>query len=313
MLLMDVAIVNLKSEIRNPKSSGAISVVILGLTTLLGMWAFVYPFFIPPAAAGEAQAHASDAPLIFLLVMALSLAAIVADLETRAMDSKTVALLGVLVATNSLLRPLQGPGGFSVFLVLPMLCGYVFGGRFGFLMGSMSVLVSALFTGGVGPWMPFQMLTIGWVGLLSAALPQKIMSSIWGGRAEKWVLAGWGVVMGLMLGAVLNLWFWPYISQNADLPASQLWQPGAGLVEALQRYGAFYLATSLPFDIWRAAGNALFLLVLGPPVLRLLRRYRQRFFFIELDRFNHKGHKETKNTKISGSANAGGKNVELKL
>jgi energy-coupling factor transport system substrate-specific component len=263
----------------NKRASSALSALILALTTLLGAWAFLYPFFIPPDSAREAQAHSSDAPLIFLLVMALSLAAIIADLETRAMDSKTVALLGVLVATNSLLRPLQGPGGFSVFLVLPILCGYVFGGRFGFLMGSLSVLVSALFTGGVGPWMPFQMLAIGWVGLLSAALPRRVMSSIWGGKAEKWLLAGWGALVGLLLGAMLNLWFWPYISQTADLPAVQLWQPGAGLVEALQRYGAFYLATSLPFDIWRSAGNALFLLVLGPPVLRLLRRYKQRFFF----------------------------------
>ncbi len=273
-------VTNPKSKIQNPKSSNAISAVILALTTLLGVWVFIYPFFIPPAPGSEAQAHSSDAPLLFLLVMALSLAAIVADMETLAMDSKTVALLGVLVATNALLRPLQGPGGFSVFLVLPMLCGYVFGGRFGFLLGSLSVLVSALFTGGVGPWMPFQMLAVGWIGLLSAALPQKIISNIWGGKAEKWLLAGWGVTVGgLLFGAVLNLWFWPYISQTADLPSSQLWQPGAGLAEALQRYLSFYLATSLPFDLWRSAGNALFLLTLGPPVLRLLRRYKQRFFF----------------------------------
>lgn len=279
---MDTEIVAPKSNIQRRKSSAAVSGVILALTTALGVWAFLYPFFIPPEGTGEGQAHSSDAPLIFLLVMALSLAAIVADLETRAMDSKTVALMGVLVATNSLLRPIQGPGGFSVFLVLPMLCGYVFGGQFGFLMGSLSVLVSALFTGGVGPWMPFQMLAIGWVGLLSAALPQRIMSSLWGGRAERWLLAGWGVIIGLLLGAVLNLWFWPYITQTADLPESQIWQPGAGLGDALGRYIAFYVATSLPFDIWRSAGNALFLLVLGPPVLRLLRRYRQRFFFTEL-------------------------------
>ena len=276
---MATATVNPKTKAAGRGASKVLSAAILTLTTLLGVWVFIYPFFIPPAAAGEAQAHSSDAPLIFLLVMALSLAAIIADLETRAMDSKTVALLGVLVATNSLLRPLQGPGGFSAFLVLPILCGYVFGGRFGFMMGSLSVLVSALFTGGVGPWMPFQMLAIGWIGMLSAILPHDFMSTRWRGNAEKWLLAGWGAVMGLALGAVLNLWFWPYITQNADLPASQLWEPGAGLVEALQRYGAFYLATSLPFDIWRAAGNALFLLALGPPVLRLLRRYKQRFFF----------------------------------
>src|SRR5436189_3041026 len=185
-----------------------LSGLILALTTLLGVWAFLYPFFVPPGPAEEGGSHAADAPLLFLLVTGLSLLSIVADLGTRAIDSKTVALLGVMVATNSLLRPLQGPGGFSGFLILPILCGYVFGGLFGFLLGSLSVVVSAIFTGGVGPWMPFQMLAVGWVGLWSAALPHRLMLRIGHGRAEKWLLAAWGAVIGLVFGAVLNLWFW---------------------------------------------------------------------------------------------------------
>jgi energy-coupling factor transport system substrate-specific component len=257
-------------------------VLILGLATLLGIWAFLYPFFVPPAGGenGESAAHAGDSPLIFLLVMGLCLTAIVADLEMRAMDSKTVALLGVLVATTSLLRPLQGPGGFSGFQILPMLCGYVFGGVFGFLLGALSVLVSALFTGGVGPWMPFQMLAVGWVGLMSSALPSSALSRILGGRAERFLLAAWGALMGLVFGAIMNLWSWPFIvAGTTALPDGQVWQPGAGFVEALQRYSAFYLATSLPWDIWMSAGNFLLILFLGPPVLRLLRRFKQRFFF----------------------------------
>jgi energy-coupling factor transport system substrate-specific component len=265
--------------IRRGNASNALSGVILVLTSLLGVWAFLYPFFVPPSATEEAGSHAADAPLIFLLVIGLSLLAIVADLETRSIDSKTVALLGVLVATNSLLRPLQGPGGFSAFLILPILCGYVFGGMFGFLLGSLSVVVSAIFTGGVGPWMPFQMLALGWVGLWSAALPRRLMSRIAHGKAEKWLLAAWGAVIGLVFGAVLNLWFWPYVAPGGSLPPDQIWRPGAGLLEAAQRYGAFYLATSLWWDVWRGAGNALMLLFLGPPVLRLLRRFKQRFFF----------------------------------
>jgi energy-coupling factor transport system substrate-specific component len=253
--------------------------MILALTSLLGVWAFLYPFFVPPGPAGEGGSHAADAPLVFLLVTGLSLLSIVADLETRAIDSKTVALLGVMVAMNSLLRPLQGPGGFSAFLILPILCGYVFGGLFGFLLGSLSVVVSAIITGGVGPWMPFQMLAVGWVGLWSAALPRNLMSGLWRGRAEKWLLAAWGGVIGLVFGAVLNLWFWPYIAPGAGLPPDQAWRPGAGLAEGFQRYGAFYLATSLWWDVGRGVGNALLLFSLGPPVLRLLRRFKQRFFF----------------------------------
>ncbi|MEO8285802.1 MAG: ECF transporter S component [Chloroflexota bacterium] len=269
----------LAAAIHNPKS--ILSAIILGLTTLLGVWAFVYPFFVPPTTGdGASGSHAADAPLIFLLVMGLCLTAIVADLETRSIDSKMVALLGVLVATNSLLRPLQGPGGFSAFQVLPILCGYAFGGMFGFLLGTLSVLVSALFTGGVGPWMPFQMLAVGWVGLLSSGLPKRFMSSLWGGKAEKWLLAAWGALMGMVFGAIMNLWSWPYIAATTSgLPEGQVWQPGAGFIDALQRYAAFYLATSLPWDIWMSLGNVLLLLFLGPPILRLLRRFHQRFFF----------------------------------
>src|SRR5436190_1042179 len=91
--------------------SRTLSAVILALTSLLGVWAFLYPFFVPPSPSGEGGSHAADAPLVFLLVTGLSLLSIVADLETRAIDSKTVALLGVMVAMNSLLRPLQGRAG----------------------------------------------------------------------------------------------------------------------------------------------------------------------------------------------------------
>lgn len=262
------------------KVSTALSGAILALTTLLGIWAFLYPFFIPPSGGGEQSSHAADAPLIFLLVMGLCLAAIVADLATRTLDSKTVALLGVLVATNSLLRPLQGPGGFSAFLILPILCGYVFGGLFGFLLGALSVLVSALFTGGVGPWLPFQMLAVGWVGLSSSALPATFMSGLWHKRGERWLLAAWGIIIGLLFGAVMNLWFWPYLAVQSGYPSGQVWQPGAGLLDAIQRYAAFYLATSLAWDFWRSIGDALLIIFLAPPILRVLRRYKQRFFFV---------------------------------
>jgi energy-coupling factor transport system substrate-specific component len=151
---------------------------------------------------------------------------------------------------------------------------------FGFLLGSLSVLVSALITGGVGPWMPFQMLVIGWIGMASAALPRNRLQKLWRGKAEKWLLAAWGALLGLLFGAVMNLTFWPFLIAGATaLPEGQTWQPGAGLGEALARYLAFYLATSLPWDIWLSIGNILFILFIGPPILRLLRRFKQRFFF----------------------------------
>ena len=36
----------------------------------------------------------------------------------------------------------------------------------------LAIAVSAFLTGGIGPWLPFQMLGAGWVGLFAGWLPQ---------------------------------------------------------------------------------------------------------------------------------------------
>jgi hypothetical protein len=57
------------------------------------------------------------------------------------------------------------------------------------------------------------------------------------------------------------------------------WQPGVSLAETLKRYAVFYTFTSLWWDLVRGIGNLVLLLVFAAPVLRLLRRFQQRFFF----------------------------------
>ncbi|RME82493.1 MAG: ECF transporter S component, partial [Caldilineae bacterium] len=57
------------------------------------------------------------------------------------------------------------------------------------------------------------------------------------------------------------------------------WQPGTGPGETVRRYLLFYLTTSFIWDIWRGLGNAGLILFFGAPVLRLLRRYEERFHF----------------------------------
>ncbi len=37
-------------------------------------------------------------------------------------------------------------------------------------MGVYTIVVSALITGGVGPWLPYQMLVTGWVGMSAGGL-----------------------------------------------------------------------------------------------------------------------------------------------
>ena len=118
------------------------------------------------------------------------------------------------------------------------------------------------------------MFAAGWVGAAAGLLPRSSANS----RAELVLLAGVGFLLGFAYGAVMNLWFWPFVFRPEQ--AAQYWQPGVGPTETFRRYALFYLTTSLAWDVWRGIGNAVLILLFGAPLLRLLRRYEQRFRFV---------------------------------
>ncbi len=250
---------------------------IVGWASLAGAAGFLYPFVLPAwTGGGEAAAHAGDAPLVFAVITGLCLIAIGVALDgqgrARRSPAKTVALLGVLVAINATLRLVPTFLGASPIFMLIMLAGSVFGPVFGFHMGALTLLVSAFITGGVGPWLPYQMLGAGWMGMSAGWLPRC--------RSPRWrlfVLAVFGAGWGFLYGAILNLWSWPFAAPGATEPVGLYWTPGLSLGETLRRYAAFYLATSLVYDLFRAIGNAGLVLALGGPLLRVLERSRLRF------------------------------------
>jgi energy-coupling factor transport system substrate-specific component len=250
--------------------------VALALASLLGLVAYLYPFWLPAAEpAAETAAHAADAPLLLLALGVL--VAVALSAEARAAPgrsaSKLVALLGVLVAVNSALRLLPVVGGASPIFLLILLVGYAYGATYGFLMGSLSLFVSALVTGGVGPWLPYQMLGAGWMGMAAGWLPDLRRRP----AVELATLAALGAAWGLLYGALLNLWFWPFLSVEGLGRA-----PGEAMSGAIARYGAFYILTSFWYDLFRSVATAALVLVLGRPLLRVLRRYRRRFAWIEV-------------------------------
>jgi energy-coupling factor transport system substrate-specific component len=251
-----------------------LNAAILAVASLIGLGSFFYPFFVPQQAESvQGMAHAQDAPLIFALLVILCLGAVLSSLSGGLMNAKLVAVLGVLTAANAVLRGVPGPAGFTIVFVLPILCGYAYGATFGFLLGVFSLAVSAFLGFGVGPWLPYQMFSAGWVGLLSGWLPRLGRRP----RAEVIILAFWGSLLGFAFGVLMNVWFWPYVVAPGG--SEMYWQPGLDLVETLKRYSVFYAFTSLWWDLGRAAGNFVLLLLFAAPVLRLLRRFQQRFYF----------------------------------
>lgn len=251
-----------------------LSAGVLAIASLMGLASFVYPFLVPQQGSGSgALAHSQDAPLVFVVLVLLCLGAVLSSLSAGLLNAKLIAVLGILTAVNAVLRGVPGPAGFTLVFILPILCGYVYGPTFGFLLGVFSLAVSAFLGFGVGPWLPYQMFSAGWVGLVSGWLPRLARRP----KVEALLLAVWGLVLGFGFGVLMNIWFWPFIFTPGQ--SQMYWQPGLDLMETVKRYVVFYTVTSLWWDLIRAGGNFVLLLLFAAPILRLLRRFQQRFFF----------------------------------
>jgi energy-coupling factor transport system substrate-specific component len=248
------------------------SALALGVASTIGVLAFGWPLLHSASASSANTAHSVDAPWVFVIVVPVLLAVVLAELTEGGMDAKAIALLGVLTACGAALRPLGGgvTGASPVFfLLLP--AGRALGRGFGFTLGALTLFASALLTSGVGPWLPFQMLAAAWIGFFAGCLPPTR------GRTEILLLAAYGALAGLLYGAVMDLWFWPF--ETTGLAARIAYSPAAGLVTDLHHFWAFYLATSLGFDVPRAVANLLLVLIAGRAVLLALRRAARRAAF----------------------------------
>jgi energy-coupling factor transport system substrate-specific component len=240
-------------------------VAVYVLVALVGAAAFLYPFWLP-AEALPSEAHAGDAPLVAALVGALVVTAVAVEVRRGTMTGATVAVLGVLSAVAALLRLLDLPGGGNGIFFIVVLAGAAFGPRFGLLLGLCGMAVGAVATGGIGPWLPFQMLALAWMGA-GAGLVGRATGRLPAG-AEVAVLAAYSWAWGFLYGAVMNLWFWPFVRDGGALS----WEPGLSLAETLDRYHAFYVATSFGWDAAGALANAVLVAATGRAVLRTLRR-----------------------------------------
>jgi energy-coupling factor transport system substrate-specific component len=245
--------------------------LLVGLSCL-GLLALLWPFLLHSSASAT-QAHRLDAPIELMLLVPLLLALCASELARGSFDARGIAVLGILAACGTALRiPSPGVAGFEPVFFLLVLAGRVYGPSFGFALGGLTLFVSALFTGGVGPWLPFQMLAAGWVGAGAGLLPGRI-----GGRAERWLLAGYTAVACLAYGLVMNLWFWPF---GAGTTTSVSYVPGGSLWTNLSHFLVFDITTSLGFDIPRAVINAVLILAVGGPVLVALRRGARRMSLV---------------------------------
>lgn len=247
------------------------SAVVVVVASLVALAAVAWPLWVPVPPAGDVSRGAGASAFMMLLLPTVVLL-VLAQLGQRGLDARTLAVLAVLSALNAAIRPALGGGtaGIETVFFTLVLAGRVFGPGFGFLLGCTSMFASALLTGGVGPWLPVQMIGAAWIGMGAGLLPRRAR-----GRAELALLVGFGVLAAYGFGLLTNLWSWPFLTQiGAGAAAGALdYVPGAPVVDNLRRFVVFTLLTSTAsFDTGRAVTTSIALLLVGRPVLAVLRR-----------------------------------------
>ena len=232
--------------------------------TCVGLLAFGWPFLSSLVSLSHGALVSIAAGVALGAALALLLLSF-----AEVSDPKILALIGVLSALAAAARMLSvGAGGIEFIFVVVILAGRVLGPRGGFAVGALGIVVSSLMWGGFGPWTPFQMLAVGWVGAGAGLILGR--SSRIGERIEVAVLAGYGVVVSYLFGLLMNLWFWPLaVGSGTSLSL----ETGDGLIDNLARFTLYSLATStLAWDTVRAITTVVTLLLVGRASLKALRR-----------------------------------------
>jgi energy-coupling factor transport system substrate-specific component len=255
--------------------SGA-GILLLIVTSLIGVCGFIWPFLVSDSI--------SRPQWFFILATPLALAIFLIGVSNGNLDAKSVALLAVLSALIAALRPLgTGAVGIEPMWFVLILSARVFGPSFGFLLGALSMILSAFITGGIGPWLSYQAFAAAWIGLGVGLIPRRVR-----GKKEIACLVLYGICAAEFFGIAMDLQFWPwYLGSDSQLS----FQAGASFSENFSNFFSYHFLSAMAWDIPRAIFTSTLLIVAGAPILHTLRRAHTRARFltpIEFKAFNER-------------------------
>lgn len=250
------------------------SVATISIAAVASITMFIWPLLI----SGSDVSQTSIAQAAFMALMPVLLLVMLIEFGSGKIDSRSLALLGLLIALNAVIRLLgAGVSGIETVFLLIILGAYVFGPGFGFLLGSGSLFVSAILGAGVGPWLPFQMMAAGLVGLGAGLMGR------WSTNAalERVALSVYAVIASVSYGALMTMWNWPFL---AGVGSSLSYRPGAAVVENLQAFLRYEIFTGgLLWDLGRAVTTVVLIALTGKTLLATLRRAANKAEFLPLD------------------------------
>ena len=181
--------------------------------------------------------------------------------ESRKPKARELVTIAVLCAI--------GVAGRSAFFMLPqfkpvlalvIISGVAFGGETGFLVGAVTMLVSnVLFS--QGPWMPWQMFSMGIIGFLAGVLFRKGLL-----RRSRGSLATFGAFAAVIIyGGIMN-------------PAAALMYNSQSVNWEMLK--AYYVS-GLPMDLIHAAATVIFIMIAAEPMLEKLDHIKVKYGLVE--------------------------------
>lgn len=217
------------------------------------IWLFAV-LLIACAASGYFLYTGAHYHVLSLLLALLSCLPFFLLAERRSLGAKETSVLAVLISLCVLSRVIFAIiPAFKPITAIIILCGIAYGVHVGFLVGSMSALVSNLFFG-QGPWTPFQMLAWGLVGAAAGMLFTKKK------RPSTPLLLLFGVFGGIFYSLLLDVY--------SVFQMDGIW--------SFSRY-LFFVGSAAPFTALYAISNVVFLLLLRDPLLGAMGRIQQKY------------------------------------
>lgn len=169
--------------------------------------------------------------------------------EKREGSIRRMVMVAVMTAIAVVGRLIFGPvPAFKPVSAVVILAGIYMGPESGFLIGSLSAVVSNLFFG-QGPWTPFQMLTWGIIGLISGLPGLRVI------LRRRIPLAIWGLVAGVLYSGIMDIW--------TVLSLIDGW--------SWSRY-LLAFGTAIPYTITYMVSNVVFLMLMIKPIGEKLNR-----------------------------------------
>ena len=181
--------------------------------------------------------------LVSAMIVLIACGAFYLAYEKRAGSLRRMVLLAVMTAISVVGRFIFGPiPFFKPVTAIVVLTGIYMGPESGFLVGSLSAVVSNIFFG-QGPWTPFQMFSWGIIGMI-AGFP--------GLRAllrHRMPLIFYGIFSGIAYSGLMDIW------TVFSLEGGWNWYRYLGA-----------LATAVPVTITYCVSNVVFLMLTIKPI-----------------------------------------------